>query len=282
MSRHKITVEVVTDNCPFIHDIVKNKRIKQATDPFSNISAKRKYKTKINVENQKPRIKCVEIEGKGTGMIATHNIPKGEFIMKEEPVIKIKDKNEWPPLVDQQFSRLSLEKKNAVMALHNAYPPIVINERKKSSRKLLGIFRTNSILVGHHCLMFLKICKFNHSCSANVEGIYKGNFYILLAKKDIMAEEELCISYLNKSDLRKSREYRQKELLETFNFLCSCELCKAETNNKYVKKSPASRISVQTGIKKEPDRKYQLWLVICVPLVCMLFTAVSYIYMYKN
>jgi len=176
-------------------------------------------------ENPDSCMICVKIENKGKGMIAIRNIMKGEILLREKATMIIPDVEDWPKVVQEEFEKLSNETQEIIFDLPNAYPPITISGQKISSRGLSGIFHTNSIYANGKCLLFLQLSKFNHSCSYNVEHGYYPPFVMLTAKRDIMKNEELCITYLVKSELRRNTEYRQKQLLETFNFLCKCQLC---------------------------------------------------------
>lgn len=67
----------------------------------------------------------------------------------------------------------------------------------------------------------------NHSCNPNAEPTYLHNNsrLSLVALKNIDADEEICISYLDDCMLERSRYSRQKELKENYLFVCCCEKC---------------------------------------------------------
>lgn len=68
--------------------------------------------------------------------------------------------------------------------------------------------------------------RINHSCSPNAEVRSQQfvDFYIdLVAKTDITAGSEICISYIHIG--RKSTGRRQRELLAKYMFQCTCTLC---------------------------------------------------------
>jgi len=114
------------------------------------------------------------------------------------------------------------------------------------------------------------ISKFNHSCSPNSDriGTMEGDikcsnpschpdrrcpthFHIfaeLTAIADIPEGEEVTVSYLHESKLlRLTKEERQRVILTTWNFHCSCPLCqKGENTGK-----PASISSSSPTPKKE-------------------------------
>jgi len=176
--------------------------------------------------NAESCMKCINIKNKGQGMIAIRNIMEGEIIIKDEATITIPDINDWPPRVYEEFNKLSADTQTKILGLSNSYPDIFISGiQKVSSRGLLGIYRTNSIIADKKCMLFLQVSKFNHSCNYNVEHTYNHPFLILTAKRNIMKDDELCITYLRKYQLERSTKYRQKELFEGFNFICKCERC---------------------------------------------------------
>ena len=82
---------------------------------------------------------CTEITGKGEGLRATRDIPYGELIIHERPIM------ETGPLPLQKekdmkkiFSRLSEEDKETIMAMYDAHT-------KEGKKSLLGIVNTNSL-----------------------------------------------------------------------------------------------------------------------------------------
>uniref|UniRef100_A0A1E1WRE0 Protein-lysine N-trimethyltransferase SMYD5 n=1 Tax=Pectinophora gossypiella TaxID=13191 RepID=A0A1E1WRE0_PECGO len=70
----------------------------------------------------------------------------------------------------------------------------------------------------------------NHSCLPNAEATFPfGNHRVQLkAIRPIMAEEEICISYLDECALQRSRHSRQKELAQNYLFVCWCERCMSQ------------------------------------------------------
>jgi len=181
--------------------------------------------------NAESCMKCVNIKNKGQGMIAIRNIMEGEIIIKDKATITIPDINDWPPRVKEEFNKLSPDTQTKILGLSNSYPDIFISGQKVSSRGLLGIYLTNSVFEDKKCMLFLQFSKFNHSCNYNVEHAYYHPFLILTAKRNIMKDEELCITYLRKWHLERKTKYRQNKLFEWFNFICKCERCITGTNN---------------------------------------------------
>lgn len=73
----------------------------------------------------------------------------------------------------------------------------------------------------------------NHSCVPNAEiNFLHGNHALTLtALRDIEAEEEICISYLDECDVDRSRHSRQKLLRENYLFMCSCPKCLSQVDD---------------------------------------------------
>lgn len=74
----------------------------------------------------------------------------------------------------------------------------------------------------------------NHSCNPNAEIVFKNNNneVSLKALGDIHQGEEITISYLDECSLTRSRHSRQKILKENYLFLCDCDKCLSEKNQK--------------------------------------------------
>ena len=68
----------------------------------------------------------------------------------------------------------------------------------------------------------------NHSCTPNVAVVFPRSFgkdeplVHVVAIQDIQPDTELFTSYI---DVTLPRSQRHKELKETYNFVCDCELC---------------------------------------------------------
>lgn len=78
--------------------------------------------------------------------------------------------------------------------------------------------------------LYVSQSKINHSCRPNAEirFPYSNNVLQVVALREINADEEICISYLDECQLNRSRHSRQKYLQENYLFLCECEKCQEE------------------------------------------------------
>lgn len=163
------------------------------------------------------------IAGKGLGLVATRNIPKGARLISETAIFEI-PRNSINPMAVQKsilecLEKVDDEKKKAFYGLHNAHGIEV--------GTALGIARTNALPFGSNATeggLFLEASRINHSCCHNAQNTWNANLNQLTihAFKDIKEGEEICISYLDGSE---DYQTRQRELQARFCFTCTCELC---------------------------------------------------------
>ncbi|XP_014213594.1 SET and MYND domain-containing protein 5 [Copidosoma floridanum] len=73
----------------------------------------------------------------------------------------------------------------------------------------------------------------NHSCLPNaiIEFPYSSSTLVVRAVRDIHPNQEICISYLDECQLKRSRHSRQKALSALYLFLCKCERCQEQTGD---------------------------------------------------
>ena len=69
---------------------------------------------------------------------------------------------------------------------------------------------------------------FNHACNANIAKIRDGRNMRFIAKTDIAANQEACISY---GSVGETVQERRARLLEHYHFWCECIRCKAESSS---------------------------------------------------
>ena len=185
--------------------------------------------------NAQPAYKCVEITGKGWGMVSTRDIKYGELIIKEKPVITIFGYD--PPvagclnsiilesplgkLIQRKFDKLPAVKQTAVMELYDKYA----SSQKTEDKSPVTIFLTNSFSRGAESddsVLCLEISRFNHSCKPNVAHAFADPYERVYAVRDISAGEELCTAYISPV---LSKQERQSTLQRNFGFTCNCEAC---------------------------------------------------------
>ncbi|KAF2807047.1 SET domain-containing protein [Mytilinidion resinicola] len=172
-----------------------------------------------------PMYAVEDVPGKGKGLIATKDIPKGTRIISEKPIIAsgrhVADMEQLQIRICQQVSSLSEGQQREFFSMDNIYPYTNSTERWR------GIFRTNALRIGpvlDEEGIFFKACRINHACDNNAQNFWNENLNQLTihAVRDIRKGEEITISYLGS---RRNRRARQEELWENFKFTCSCRLC---------------------------------------------------------
>ncbi|KAF2108247.1 hypothetical protein BDV96DRAFT_504933 [Lophiotrema nucula] len=170
-----------------------------------------------------------DVPGKGKGLVAIEDIPKGTRVLLEQPVITTPERqrdDEWLKThISQQVDSLSEHQRQSFLSMHNLYPYQNVAEQS------LGIIRTNSLPIeadGIGAGIFLKACLINHSCDNNAQKNWNQSIkrHTVHALRDIPKGEEITIYYLG---LDSSRAIRQKKLQDKFGFLCSCRLCSLPT-----------------------------------------------------
>ncbi|KAH8699373.1 hypothetical protein GQ44DRAFT_753649 [Phaeosphaeriaceae sp. PMI808] len=145
----------------------------------------------------------INVPGRGKGLVAIENIPKGTRILLEKP------DDEWLKThISQQVDSLSELQRQSFLSLHNLYPYQNVAEQPME-------------LEGG---VFLEACRINHACDNNAQKHWNQCIkrHTVHALRDIPKGEEITIYYLG---LDSSREVRQKKLQDKFGFLCSCRLC---------------------------------------------------------
>lgn len=162
----------------------------------------------------------------GLGMIASRNIKRGELILAEKPLIKIKQnvpKLQLSIHIEDQVSKLNYQDKEKIFELHDNQIP----------KSLVGIFKTNGYMLGKKslfCGLFYTMARMNHSCLPNAthHWVESENLQKVFALKDISLGEEIYTSYIN---LYEDTLGRKRILKKSFNFDCTCELCVKESSD---------------------------------------------------
>ncbi|KAF2120400.1 hypothetical protein BDV96DRAFT_683838 [Lophiotrema nucula] len=189
-----------------------------------------------------PMYAIEDVPGKGKGLIATKDIPKGTRIVSEKPIINsgrhVANMEQLQIRISQQVSSLSQDQQREFLSMDNIYPYTNSLERWR------GIFRTNALPIGSQLDaggVFFIACRINHACDNNAQNFWNENLNQLTihAVRDICKGEEITIFYLNS---RRNRRARQKELWQNFKFTCSCRLCSLPPNQSKDSDSKLDRI----------------------------------------
>ena len=172
-------------------------------DPFDYLFA---------LKNKDCCYRCVWIEEKGFGIVATRNIKLGELILQERPLLSWTNYDS----LKSQFDNLSKSEKDAVLSLSNSHFELDV--------ELQGIANTNGFFCEstESMCLFLTASRFNHSCTPNVQSVNMSPELRVYASSDISKDEELCINYL---PLWQSPSTIKQNLKKQYRFVCNCELC---------------------------------------------------------
>mmetsp|Transcript_54089 Transcript_54089/g.118429 ORF Transcript_54089/g.118429 Transcript_54089/m.118429 type:complete len:474 (-) Transcript_54089:102-1523(-) len=71
----------------------------------------------------------------------------------------------------------------------------------------------------------------SHSCQPNAVWHYDKDDFVLRARSDIAAKDEICVSYLSEDALLESVIARRKHLKDSKHFVCTCVRCIAERDS---------------------------------------------------
>ncbi|KAF7921989.1 uncharacterized protein EAE98_008200 [Botrytis deweyae] len=170
---------------------------------------------------ENPRYALQDVQGKGKGLVATQDIPKGTRIIEEKPIMT--RPKQAPPgfSLRGQFNALNNEQQQAFLSLKNVHP------YKNADEQYFGIFKTNGLPMASDDEggLFIEACRINHACDNNAFSNWNTNIrkHTIHALRDIHEGEEITISYLGSRSW--PREIRRQVLQEKFKFLCSCNLC---------------------------------------------------------
>lgn len=170
-----------------------------------------------------------DIPGKGKGLVATKNIPKGTRILSERPVVTIPEGQQSDKLLKRHISKqveaLDENERRSFLSLHNIYP------YKEDVEQFFGIIRTNALPIEENGIggaILLEACRINHSCHNNARKHWNNRIgrHTVHALREITEGEEITIYYLGLDNIR---EVRRQKLQNKFGFLCSCSVCSLST-----------------------------------------------------
>ena len=180
------------------------------------------------------KFEVAAIPGMGLGLKATADIRKGELVLKERRVGNVGESSLLNSLLvaslgGNTFTTESLLKsfvdreikdcdKPAVLALNDPDPT------GPEDMKLARCFKNSVFADG----LFLTCARMNHSCLPAVQMSSDDEEETeVRALRDILAGEEITVSYLRTSALQ-GRAERVAKLLAGWNFQCCCQVCKLE------------------------------------------------------
>ncbi|KAM7187072.1 N-lysine methyltransferase SMYD2 [Naviculisporaceae sp. PSN 640] len=164
------------------------------------------------------------IPGKGTGVVATAPIAKGQVLMIETPILlELEDLEPWN--IRGIFELLQ----NAAVRLPKIDRGRMLNLTRLGKAYIVqDIMKSNSfqVTVGgvSHSGLFPDIARINHACRPNCFTRFSPTALSMevVAYTDIQPGEELSLSYL---PLNLHYRERQATLLQNWGFKCTCSLC---------------------------------------------------------
>ncbi|KAG9037148.1 hypothetical protein FRB95_006702 [Tulasnella sp. JGI-2019a] len=175
-----------------------------------------------------------DVGGKGKGTVAARDIKRGERILVDKPLIKIP--RDTPSIAAEnildQVNTLTEDQLNAFLSLSYHHTVALADGTQKEINPQeadmpLAIVQTNALAVEGGMLgVFPRAARMNHGCAAAFNAVHswreeEGELHVH-ALKDIMAGEEILLSY---TDTKQPRSDRQAFLLMHYHFDCACPVC---------------------------------------------------------
>ncbi|KZT57212.1 SET domain-containing protein [Calocera cornea HHB12733] len=174
-------------------------------------------------------VEVVDVPGKGSGLRATRDIPRGQTFLLERPLLTcmhtmdVDISTNFDMILDKSMTK---EHKKAYYKLHNCKP------KGPGMIESLSIMRTNGLPAewpfdtsDSQSAVFETISRANHSCvpNATYDWSFKHFSGALRSVVPIKAGAEITISYTSK--MFSSAAERKAELLEKYAFECTCPSC---------------------------------------------------------
>ena len=165
--------------------------------------------------NPAPMYQIQQIPGKGRGLVARHNITRGERILSESPLFTFPNIEDTMPIrqiIGPKVQALNDDQRRTFFGLFN-------NFRYFGTTGSIGNIKTNVLRVDHDTdAVFATFSLINHSCLPNASYSWNGNIMkgTLHALRDISAGDEITIAY---GDHRRGSAGR---------FVCLCPPCTSD------------------------------------------------------
>ena len=167
-----------------------------------------------------------ESPGKGLGMFAAKDIPKGTRRLAEAPFFTLADCPElsWsqpdkPNDISEAFDRLPAHEQSKYMGLHCP--------KRTDCSILISIYEANCYEMGSGSCICLDAARINHSCVPNAHYSWNDSTKRITvhAIKDTFKGEEITISYCSAIETLQER----KRKLKPYVFTCRCPACQDDT-----------------------------------------------------
>lgn len=163
------------------------------------------------------------LPGKGQGLVAVQDIPKGMRILSDKPLFRTERFGSAHPAdlettIASKVNLLSQDDRRGFLSLYN--------NASHSSYPLSGIVKTNALPLGTNASeggLFPEASRINHACVPNCQHTWNDNIgeETIHAVRPISKGEEITISYADIGTF----ENRRRHLKKSFGFDCTCELC---------------------------------------------------------
>ncbi|CAK7205239.1 hypothetical protein SEUCBS139899_008006 [Sporothrix eucalyptigena] len=218
-----------------VRNAEKRANAKEKAEAKNNDSADSQDKAetspnKTTAATDKPLYEVVPVEGKGKGVVARVDIPKGTRIMREKPLIAFpggySSIDEAEAVILRAVRSLTRDQQRAFFSLHNSK----VNENKFDPffmapiSPILGIFMTNALPVGEDGDggLFLEVARINHACRPNTKHVWNPQLECMTihALEDIPRGAEITISYIDSTTMTYAE--RKDHFPDHFNFVCRC------------------------------------------------------------
>ncbi|KAK3694470.1 hypothetical protein B0T22DRAFT_496875 [Podospora appendiculata] len=169
-----------------------------------------------------PPFRTAQFPGKGTGLVATKAIRKGEIIMQRAPslLVQLGMHFELAPEVRDRLYTLAVERL-PVLRQQTFMCQMGDSIYTKVDRNAFRLFLDGDREQSPHLGSFPEISMINHDCRPNVHYRIENMTHITVAVRDILPGEELTISYIHGMIPRHERHER----LSDWGFTCTCPHC---------------------------------------------------------
>lgn len=156
-----------------------------------------------------------QLEGKGSGIVATENTPPGSLVFTEKPILTVYTNAPSHLDIEDAFERLNTTDQQTYLSLYAGL------SKSSDESRVVKIYRTNNFEDEHAGWVFPLISRINHSCVPNAIIVDSNVF----AQKDITIGEEIQICY--KQNWHEVLMASQRNLLfkNRYGFTCTCSAC---------------------------------------------------------
>ncbi|KAL3423312.1 set domain-containing protein 5 [Phlyctema vagabunda] len=159
--------------------------------------------------------------GKGFGVYAATNLPRGTRIIEEEPMLSLPGAGYGEKDIVSAFLKLDDVQQEKYMGLNFRYAG--------KECKIAAIFYTNCYGTGSEVSLFITCSRLNHACVPNShvtwnEKIKRQTCQVI---RDVSKGEEITFNYVSSGIEGVAK---RQEFLRHYGFACGCEVCVPTTS----------------------------------------------------